>query len=134
YLQSLDALDRMETEPYRSYREERHEVVATDGIEKVRLWMKYHIMEPQFDNPYSGMPNLGISEPEAEMITDYLLAREDETATGITATARRLLNRILPARAGRKHLLLFFVGGVVVGFSLWLPSRKFRSRVNCRSF
>lgn len=134
YLQSLDALDRMETEPYRSYREERHEVVATDGIEKVRLWMKYHIMEPQFDNPYSGMPNLGISEPEAEMITDYLLAREDETATGITATARRLLNRILPARAGRKHLLLFFVGGVVVGFSLWLPSRKFRSRVNWRSF
>ncbi len=73
YAERINEIDRLETEPYKSYRDERAEVLGKKGIDKIRAWVKYHIMEPKFDNPDAAMPNLGIDSEKAELITLYLV-------------------------------------------------------------
>jgi hypothetical protein len=102
-------LDRLETEPYKNYREERAEVLGKSGIERVRTWTKYHIMEPKFDNPESAMPNLGINDKEAEMITLYLVPDAPDTRT----TVYRDFNMVLPQLRYRYLVYAFFLGAVV---------------------
>ena len=41
--------------------------------EKMRTWVKYRVMEPRFDRTETAMPNLGVTEAEAEEISRYLL-------------------------------------------------------------
>jgi hypothetical protein len=102
-------LDRLETEPYKSYREERAEVLGKSGIERVRTWTKYHIMEPKFDNPESAMPNLGINDKEAEMISLYLIPDAPDTRTEVY----RDFNIVLPQLRYRYLVYAFFLGAVV---------------------
>lgn len=115
YARSVAEVDRLQDEPYVSYREERQEVLSASGVEKIRLWMKYHIIEPKFDNPYSQMPNLGLTEAQALLITDYLLGYEDDAGQGLIERGAEAARRMLPVRPGRKHLLFFFLGGFVLG-------------------
>ncbi|HSC34731.1 MAG TPA: PQQ-dependent sugar dehydrogenase [Thermodesulfobacteriota bacterium] len=99
-------LDSLDAEPYKSYREERAEVMQKKGVEKVRAWVKFHIMEPKFDNPDSGMPNLGVSEEEAEVITFYLVPE----APDLLARVRIEFKKMIPVLRYRYLVYSFLMG------------------------
>jgi hypothetical protein len=110
YVDSLKEIDKLETEPHRSYKAAREEVAAAEGLDRVRVWLKYRIMEPRFDNLYSQMPNLGLSEQEAGLIADYLLAGKEKKSR-----LERVLGRVLPEELNYNHILYFALGGFVLG-------------------
>jgi hypothetical protein len=73
YVQAVDNLNRLDTEPYRSFKEARKDVLERSGLDKINSWVKYHIMEPRFDNPYSQMPNMRLSEQQSQFLADFLV-------------------------------------------------------------
>jgi len=75
YIQSLTELDGLDIEPYESYKDARKAVLQGKGDERIRTWIKFHLIEPKFDNPSSQMPNLGITESEAIILTDLLMKK-----------------------------------------------------------
>jgi hypothetical protein len=77
YAQRIEELAETTEEPFRSFRAARQEVFTATGEEQLRLWLQYHLLEPRFDNPGAQMPNLGLTEDEAERITAFLLQAQD---------------------------------------------------------
>jgi len=105
YISTLQALDRLNFPPYSDYREARQEVVAATGDEKIQKWLVYHIEEPKFDNDRALMPNLNVTQEDAQIITNYLLVRADE---------QTLLKRILSRVQRSQDLILAFGAGFVL--------------------
>jgi len=101
YRRSIDSVDALPAEPFVSSRKARHDVLALQGMDRVRLWMRHHILQPKFDNPKSQMPALDLSEAQAVALTDFLLAEP--------STPTRTRHR------GRRRLALAFAVGLVVG-------------------
>jgi glucose/arabinose dehydrogenase len=126
YTESLRALDRSESEPYRSYRAAREAVLNSSGERKLQTWVKYRIMEPRFDDAHAQMPNLKVPEVEAEILARYLLPVPE------TPTPLSLLARIVPAEPRRRHLVLFFGMGVLGGIALLLVIEGVRRRLTAR--
>lgn len=124
YKKRIIELDGLEKEPYKSYREERAEVLGKSGIERVRTWTKYHIMEPKFDNPDSAMPNLGLNEKEAEMITLFLVPDPPDTRTEVYHD----FNIVIPQLRYRYLVYAFFLGSgltlLIIGGYTALRRRK----------
>jgi hypothetical protein len=125
YRQSVQALDLSDEEPFRSFRAARQQVLGTAGLDQVQVWIKYHLLEPRFDNPYSQMPNPGLTDAEAARISDFLVAdyRESTSLEGIWFQVVPVLNN---------HLVLyglgcFLVGGFLFSFSNW-GLKRIRSR------
>ena len=79
YLREVEALDQVDQEPSVSFRQARQDVLNAQGLEKVRLWLEYRILEPRFDAPDAQMPNLGITQEQARVISTYLAGTEEET-------------------------------------------------------
>lgn len=52
----------------------RAEVEAAEGDARLRTWIYHHVQEPQFDNPLSQMPQLGLTDEEAGILADHLAA------------------------------------------------------------
>jgi hypothetical protein len=73
YAQQLRDMDELDEAPFSDYRDARERVRTTTGRDKMRTWVKYHVMEPRFDRTDTAMPNLGLSEQEGEMIAAFLL-------------------------------------------------------------
>lgn len=118
YVRSLGAVDRLDREPFLSYADARREVAAAEGDERIRLWLKYRIMEPRFDTPGSQMPNLGVAEREAEIIAAYLMASPAAAAEpgmvgGLVAALRSRIPVALAFLVGMAFM--FVIGGRVVG-------------------
>ncbi len=88
-------------EPFVSSRKARHDVLDVEGMDRVRLWVRHHILQPKFDNPKSQMPALDLSDAQAVALTDFLLAEPP------TAAPKR--------HGGRRRLALVFAVGLVVG-------------------
>jgi glucose/arabinose dehydrogenase len=125
YLASVAAIDQLDREPFRSYKAARAEVVAAQGMDRVRTWMTYHIMEPRFDTPDTGMPNLGLTKTEARSLTDYLLTEESFAERGRAALLALLPSPLLP-----RHLLFAFAAGLLAGLAalaLWLTAHVRRA-------
>jgi glucose/arabinose dehydrogenase len=74
YLEKVQQLDAEEAESGNSFKEQRDEVLAAEGNERVRRWLIQHLLEPRFDEPYSRMPNPGLKPAEAEIAAEYLMA------------------------------------------------------------
>jgi len=74
YLDSLDELDLIEAEPFVSFRDERELVRQADGRARLHTWLKFHVIQPKFDNPNSQMPSHDLTEDEASRVADALLA------------------------------------------------------------
>jgi hypothetical protein len=108
YLRQIDEVNALTTEPHTLFAEARSEVVAAQGDERVHAWLKYRIMEPKFDTHYSQMPNLGITEEEAEIIAAYLMERAQVENRSIVERARDRL-------VTEKTLLAMFAGGFLAG-------------------
>ena len=130
YAKSLAGLDALDTGPYADYREARKDLMQKDGDERVKTWVKYHLMEPGFDNPFSQMPNPGLTENEAARITDYLLNQDTDRDTGIGMRVRKIMSRFIPDLKYRHLVYSFVLGGaatlLLVGVYVKL-NRKSRS-------
>jgi hypothetical protein len=123
YEQQVKAIDSLTTEPFVQYRTARAEVRAAEGTEKARLWIKYRILEPKFDRTAVAMPNVGLSEREAEIVSTWL----------VEPSARDLVNLRVRAALGdnrKKSMLIFCLGGLAglivtaVGAKLWYSRRR----------
>lgn len=113
YADMMKELDKIDAEPYKSYRVARRDVMGKEGLEKVRAWIKYRIMEPRFDNPDARMPNLGVTEANARMVADFLLTPDVVDYNRIDMRGRRFMQQFIPELKYR-HLVYFFA----IGFSL----------------
>jgi hypothetical protein len=128
YVQSLTDVDRLDREPFRSYHEARANVLRASGRDKLRTWIIYRLMEPKFDDPDAQMPNMGLSKAEATLITDHLLherpvlERWKERLLGLLPAPLR------PAQLMYRHLLLAFVGGLILGASLLVFLPRLRKK------
>lgn len=123
YRRSVLAIDDRDDEPYASYRDARREVLAAEGRERVRRWLKYRIMEPRFDTTTSLMPNQGISENEADRIADYFIDNgwdKAPTSDARTGWIARVEGAI--PRPRFRHFVVVFVLGLAVG--AWLVSLR----------
>ncbi|HYO13491.1 MAG TPA: PQQ-dependent sugar dehydrogenase [Thermoanaerobaculia bacterium] len=128
YARKVAEVDRLEREPFVRFREARRQVLNAEGIAQVRTWIKFHVMEPRFDNPHSQMPNLDIPEPRAAAIAGYLAGPEETGEEGWTGA---VLRRLLPERPWRRHLALFFGAGFLAGLGCALlgwAAARFRCR------
>lgn len=111
YADIVNELDKIDMEPYRSFREARREVMEKQGLEKVRAWIKYRIMEPRFDNPNARMPNMGVTEANAQLVADYILTKDVVDYNRIDLRGRRFMQRFIPELKYR-HLVYFFALGI----------------------
>jgi glucose/arabinose dehydrogenase len=126
YRQSALALDALDEEPFRSFRGARQQVLKTAGLDQVQIWIKFHLIEPRFDNRYAQMPNPGLTDVEAARISDFLLA-DYRKSTGLEALWWQTFVPALNAHLFLYGLVSFIVGGFL--FSLAnLGFRKIRSR------
>lgn len=73
YLQRLAALDARPEEAMRRWRRARAEVRATEGVERLRSWLRWHLIEPRFDEPDARMPSMGLTEEQIETVSRFLL-------------------------------------------------------------
>jgi hypothetical protein len=72
YEQQVARVDALDEEPFRSWRAARQEVLGAHGAERTWTWLKHYLQEPRFDRPDNQMPNLGLSEAEAEALRTQL--------------------------------------------------------------
>ena len=130
YEASVRQLDELDDEVFRRYRDARRNVLEAQGDEKLRTWLQYRLLEPRFDNPSSQMPNLGLSEAEADNLTRFLLL--DRTVGGVRGTVMRLL----PELRYRHLAASFAVGlaaGLVFALAMWFLARRLRKAPNSAS-
>lgn len=123
YVKSMRALDARNEQPFKRYRQARNEVVEAHGLDRVRIWMKYHLLEPRFDRLYSAMPNMGLQPVEARAITHVLL----EDAEG--GTLEQKIKYWLPEPRYRYFAYTFVMGlilGLPAGLAPWWIARRRR--------
>ncbi|MEZ4546330.1 MAG: PQQ-dependent sugar dehydrogenase [Thermodesulfobacteriota bacterium] len=112
YRETVKKLDELDIEPYKTFRHARQEVLQKEGIDKVRTWVKFRLLEPRFDNPYSQMPNLGLTDHETTLLADYLIKDDAKASAPETAAPPPLED------AAGKPGLRYLVYSFIVGFSL----------------
>lgn len=117
YSEQLRAIDALTTEPYIRYKKAREEVRAATGVEKARLWIKYRVLEPKFDRTVVAMPNLGLTEQEAETVSNWLV--EPSTVEGLKLRLHTILGSEIRKRAttfgfGALCGIFFTIGAALV--------------------
>jgi hypothetical protein len=128
YAAGVRRLDSLDREPYRSYRQARAEVLAASGSDQVRTWVIYRLLEPRFDDPSAQMPDLGLSKSEATALADHLLLVDREAVSWSEAIVRRMPAALKPYPLMYRHLLLAFVGGLMLGAALVAALRLVRRK------
>lgn len=117
YIRSLDVIDQLTSEPQASFRAARDAIRQAQGDERVRLWLKYRVLEPRFDNTTTPMPNVGLSEQEADVLAAYLLDGAGPSLGSSDMLAS--LNFFFRSRL-RVGLAAFALGALVVGGAVGL--------------
>ena len=79
YISLVNQLNQSEEQPFLAFRDARTEILQLEGIEQVRRWIYYRLIEPRFDDPNANMPNLGLSDSQARSISDYLTGFTEPT-------------------------------------------------------
>lgn len=109
YVDSVRELDKLDIDPYVKFKQARKEVLDKRGRDRIKTWIKFHILEPRFDNPYSQMPNTGLTEKEAQIISDYLINNKET----LRERVRGLLEHLIPKLYYRYLFYSFFIGVLV---------------------
>lgn len=125
YLETARDLDRQDIEPYRSHRGTRESILKSHGMHQANLWIKHHILEPMFDRKASAMPNLGLTEIEAQQIADYLV-RRNVGDVGVAGFFKSLLHPLTVGPPKRRHLIGAAALGFTIAIGLLLPWRAYR--------
>lgn len=110
YKDRVKEIDKIDQEPYKSFREARREVMEKQGPEKVRAWIKYRLMEPRFDDPNARMPNMGVTEANARVVADYLLSKDRDIRERIDMRGKRFMQRFIPNLKYRYLVYSFALG------------------------
>jgi len=105
-------LDERDEPPFERYEEARRKIRQAEGIEKVRLWIKHRLLHPRFDDPDAQMPDLGLSEQEARVLTDHLVRKPPDR--GPIAATRELVVSYIP-NPRLRHLAYFGIAGFLAG-------------------
>jgi glucose/arabinose dehydrogenase len=126
YEEQLAAVDALDREPFVSYAAAREEVRSVSGRERTYVWLKHFLQEPRFDDPESQMPNLGLSESDAEAVREELY---QVLSLGRSGTQPGLVDRgIRFARTNWRALMLGAVGGggavLVLGAAILVVARR----------
>ena len=108
YLQSLDRLDSLDDEFYRSTRSARDALRRARGAEQLQVYVKNKALSPRFDNASSLMADLGLSENEAAVISEFLAPVGEQA--GITDWPKKQLMRLMP-HPRLRHVILGFAAG-----------------------
>jgi glucose/arabinose dehydrogenase len=120
YIRALEQIGTLQTEPQRSYKKARMELMSAEGMDRVRVWLKYRILEPRFDRRYSTMPNLQLSEKEALAIADFFI-KGYEGKTGLVSKIKTVATKLFPNPLRIRHAVAFLVAGFALGcFSFWI--------------
>ena len=122
YRETLALLDTLDSEPYRSWSDERRAVLELEGREQYALWTTYHLLEPKFDNPDAAMPQLGLNEDEAATIASFLV----DATPSLTLPER--LGRFLSPGVVVAAIVAFVAGGIVALLGIWLWIRRRRGK------
>ena len=134
YAESIAEIDALDTEPQVSFRNARQEVLRASDVERVRLWIKYRLLEPTFDRKVSGMPHMGLSEAEASQIALYLVDRDVGAVAGgggLAGWIKGLLRSLFPKLSYRHVPLIMamgFVAGPASSGAIWLIGWMLRRR------
>lgn len=132
YANMLHDLEQVAEEPFASFAWARQDVMTATGLGRVRLWITYHLLEPRFDNPQAQMPNLGLTEEEAQIVAAHLLEEKTTVlADPISVTAYEIRgmidSQLQPLRY--RHLLIAFVSGFLFAGFIFVIL-VFRKKVN----
>jgi hypothetical protein len=124
YKAQSQVVDALPIEPFTKYAEARNKVLTTTGMGKVRTWLTYRLLEPRFDQEVIGMPNLGMTQQEAEVLTDWILKQSDSLST--TEKARQFINRHITIPSKKQTLISFMLGAIfgAVALSFYWKLRK----------
>jgi mono/diheme cytochrome c family protein len=140
YALTLEELDRLESEPVASFREERRAIAQAEGMEKINLWLRNRILEPKFDDPHAAMPRQGLSSAQAKAIAEYLSGASEgkvqaDGDRGAISRSKEVANKIIrpvenrlpyPTRENAKIYLVvmfgigLFAGAVGLAIPYWL--------------
>lgn len=134
YRTRLLEIEALDFEPYVSYRKARQEVMGAKGIERARLWIKYRIMNPQFDQTNALMPNLGLNESDADKVADYLVKRYGKN--GLSDELKHVIAQFLPRYPNRGQLVISFGVGCLASFIIFggfFFIRRLRARTSPNS-
>ncbi|MCB1122860.1 MAG: PQQ-dependent sugar dehydrogenase [Verrucomicrobiae bacterium] len=112
YLEQLKAVDQLKEEPFVSYAAARKEVRDLDGMEKIRTWLTYRLLEPRFDQQIIAMPTLGLQREEAEALADWIL---EPTSTSVALNEINIFIEKVMYRSKKTLILVFFTGGFFGG-------------------
>jgi len=115
YVASVHDIHDLQQSPLPEYRAAREEVLAAEGMDRVRIWMKHRIMEPRFDNVYSQMPNQRLTEAEALAIVDYFIKETTPQDVSFLSRVKGKLKQIIPENPGRRDLVFTLVAGFALG-------------------
>lgn len=116
YVKYIDNLDQSGFEPYKDSKKDRNEVLSKKGMDRVTTWVKYHILEPKFDNPGSQMPNMGLTVDEADFLADFLVNQKNEPEPGMKEVLLGLENGHFPVPRYRYVVYSFFIGVFITLF------------------
>lgn len=73
YEEQVRALMADPNDPYAHMNPAREEVLRASGRRRTYVWLKNMLLEPRFDDPSRLMPNLGLTEAQAEAARDELI-------------------------------------------------------------
>ena len=128
YVDSVARIDALGREPFSSFRDARHEVLAASEFEKAGVWIKYKLIEPRFDNPNARMPKLGLSEDQATAVSEYLLGIERAAPVATESFSDRA-TRVLKSKRFALGLAAGLCLAAVAFASGWLLFNRRTSRV-----
>jgi glucose/arabinose dehydrogenase len=116
YAASLAALDSLNMEPFASHAASRREVLAATGRERVRVWLRYRLLEPRFDAMAAAMPRPGLTDAQARILADYLMTEPEPAAQPASGLLSRLRQAVPPSR--HRYTVLAFLAGLAAALVL----------------
>ena len=130
YRKSIESINHIPKEPYRSYMGARSEVLKAKGMEQVLTWLRYHLVEPKFDNPKSQMPNTGLTIEQATALAEYLVAKKPVKKKKKKKDGNVVTTELAPPGAVRWLLIGtgIVIGLVVAGITSFAKRRRHSGR------
>jgi glucose/arabinose dehydrogenase len=121
YLEYLEALPPADAEAERA----RGEVREGGPRTRIQAWVENQILTPGFDNPSSQMPDLDLTEAEAETMAEFLVPAE-EGKTGLRGLVRSAARKVFGSVSTTEAAFVGLVAGVLLtlgAYGAWRLAR-----------
>ena len=69
----LRNLSQRDSAYFENYRGAYQDLLNLTGRDRLRAWLRYHLLDPRFDNPKAKMPSHDLSRDAIDAITEFLL-------------------------------------------------------------